>query len=549
MQLIYLNKRTKIEKYKGKEVLNLCIYGSFEKYFDVNLTEYFKIIDPKKSLKFKDKYLEKIDAIAFELVGNISNDKLAQVLSYRTFSKLAVSDNLVDKFWIIEQLRLFKNSDIIIFIDDFDIYNLYSFGRLKYTFSEILPYKLIYYFIIFLYNKIRVSKYIAKSNIDINFNLYVGNNFEIKKNHDSIYEDYFFSKYWKNQPNSFLLLNIGEWNSKVEIEKEILFKESFLSFNDIFRLLFISLKHFYNPIQILEESIEDCLVNRNLRTDVKSGSFIDAYQNYFIYSKLLKFLINKKGKLIIPHEGRSYERIICTIFENTLINVIGYAHFPVSERILNYYYGKLENIIYNKFTFYTLSETNYNHFKNLYKWPNTKFKIGAHLKAKPLKTISLSIRKYDILILLGNELIQNIKLLTFVKNSLKNENYKILVRIHPSSRGLDYLEHLFLKYNFFRINQNSLLEDVELSKIIVYGDTGAAIDCLNYNVPLCYINDDNCLLSDRLNDSIDGHYRFYDTNVFSLALPSLLKNNLNISFESFIPKYISPINPKLFFFD
>jgi len=119
MQLIYLNKRTKIDKYKGKEVLNLCIYGSFEKYFDVNLTEYFKIIDPKKSLKFKDKYLEKIDTIAFELVGNISNDKLAQVLSYRTFSKLAVSDNLVDKFWIIEQLRFFKNSDIIIFIVNF----------------------------------------------------------------------------------------------------------------------------------------------------------------------------------------------------------------------------------------------------------------------------------------------------------------------------------------------------------------------------------------------------------------------------------------------
>ncbi len=549
MQLIYLNKRTNIDKYKGKEVLNLCIYGSFEKYFDVTAAEYFNIIEPKKSLKFKYNYLEKIDAIGFELVDNISNNKLAQVLSYRTFSKLAVSDNLVDKFWIIEQLRLFKNSDIIIFIDDVDIYNLCTFGRYKYRFSEILPYKIFYYFFIFIYNKIRASKYIVKPNIDNNFKLYVGNIFEVKKNHDSIYEDYFFSKYWKNQPNSFLLLNIGEWNSKIEIENEIVFKESFLSFNDIFKLLLVSLKHFYNPIQILEDSIEDCLVNRNLRIDVKSGSFIDAYQNYFIYSKLHKFLINKKGKLIIPHEGRTYERIICTIFENTLINVIGYAHFPVSERILNYYYGKFENIIYNKFTFYTLSETNYNHFKNLYKWPNTKFKIGAHLKAKPLKNNSHSVRKYDILILLGNELIQNIKLLTFVKNSLKNENYKILVRVHPSSRGLVYLEQLFLKYNFIRINQNSLSEDVELSKIIVYGDTGAAIDCLNYNIPLCYINDDNCLLSDRLNDSIDGHYRFYDTNLFRLALPSLLKNNLNISFESIIPKYISPINPKLFIFD
>ena len=181
MQLIYLNKRTNIDKYKGKEVLNLCIYGSFEKYFDVTAAEYFNIIEPKKSLKFKYNYLEKIDAIGFELVDNISNNKLAQVLSYRTFSKLAVSDNLVDKFWIIEQLRLFKNSDIIIFIDDVDIYNLCTFGRYKYRFSEILPYKIFYYFFIFIYNKIRASKYIVKPNIDNNFKLYVGNIFEVKK--------------------------------------------------------------------------------------------------------------------------------------------------------------------------------------------------------------------------------------------------------------------------------------------------------------------------------------------------------------------------------
>lgn len=549
MQLIYLSKRTKIDKYKGKEVLNLCIYGSFEKYFDVNISEYFRVIEPKKSSKFKEKYLKQLDLIAFESVSNISNNKLAQVLSYRTFSKLAVSDNLVDKFWAIEQLKLFKSSDIIIFIDDFDIYNLYSSGRFKYRLSEILPYKQIFYFCKFIFNKIKASKYISKPNINDNFKLFVGNTFEVKKNYDSIYEEYFFSKHWKNQPNSFLLLNVGQWNPNVEIEKELLFKESFLTLNDIFKLLFDSLKHFYNPIQILENSIEDCLINRNLYIDVKSGSFIDTYQNYFIYTRLLKYLRDKKGKLIIPHEGRSYERIICSVFDNTPINVIGYAHFPVSERILNYYYGKFENLIYNNFYFYTLSENNYNHFKNIYKWPIYKFCIGAHLKAKPFKKINSNNKSFDILILLGNELNQNIKLLTFVKNSLRNENYKVLVRLHPSSRGLDYLEKLFLKFKFLRIEQNTLIEDVELSRLIVYGDTGAAIDCLNFNIPLCFINDDNCLLSDRINETIDGHFRFYDVNEFRLALPSLLKDNLHISFDTIIQKYISPINPKTFSFD
>ncbi len=549
MQLIYLNKRTNIVKYKGKDVLNLCIYGSFEKYFDVNLSEYFNIIEPKKSLKFKEKYLKKIDTIAFELISNKSNNKLAQVLSYRTFSKLAVSDNLVDKFWVIEQISSFTNPELIIFVDDFDIYNLYSSGRIKFRFSEFVPYKLFYYFIIFLYNKIRASQYSCKPNIINNFKLFVGNNFEVKKNTDSIYNEYFFSKYWKNHSNAFLLLNIGEWNPKIEIEKELLFKESFLPFKDIFKLLFASLKHFYNPIQIVEYSIEDRLVNRNLCSDVKSGSFIDAYQNFYIYSNLLKILINKKGKLIIPHEGRSYEKIICSVFENTPICVTGYAHFPVSERILNYYYGKFESVIYNKFTFYTLSLNNFNQFKDLYKWPIYKFSIGAHLKFKPFKTLNGNNKSFDILILLGNELNQNIKLLTFVKNSLKNENYKVLVRLHPSSRGLDYLEQLFLKFNFFRIQQNTLSEDVELSKIIVYGDTGAAIDCLNFNVPLCYVNDDNCLLSDRIFEAIDGHYRFYDFNEFNSNLPSLLKNNITISYESIIQKYISSLNPNSFSFE
>jgi hypothetical protein len=551
MQLIYLNKRTNIGKYKNKDVLNLCIYGSFEKFFDVNLSEYFNLIKHKESLKFKDKYLEKIDEIAFELVRNISNsnNKIAQVLSYRTFSKLAVSDNLVDKFWVIEQIRSFRNTELIVFVDDFDIYNLYSSKRVKIKLSAILPYKQIYYFVIFLFNKLRASRYSYTPNIKNNFKLFIGNKFEVNKNSGSIYNEYFFSKYWKNHSNSFLLLNVGEWNPKVKIGVEILFKESFLSFKDLFNLLFVSLKHFFNPIQIEEDSFEDRLINSNLSSDVKSGSFIDSYINFYIYSNLLNFLINKNGKLIIPHEGRSYERIICSVFENTPISVIGYAHFPVSERILNYFYGKFESVIYNKFSFYTLSENNFIQFNDLYKWPTHKFSIGSHLKAKPFKTIKGHDKSFDILILLGNELNQNIKLLTFVKYSLGNENFKVLVRLHPSSLGLDYLEQLFLKFNFFRKHQNTLLEDVELSKIIVYGDTGAAIDCLNFNVPLCYINDDNCLLSDRINESIDGHYRFYDINVFRLALPSLLKNNLNISYESIIQKYISPINPKSFSFD
>ncbi len=551
MQLIYINRKTNIAKYKNKDVLNLCIYGSFEKYFDVNLSEYFNIIKPHKSLEFKSQYLEKIDKIACELVSNISdsNNKLAQVLSYRTLSKLAVSDNLVDKFWVNEQIKSFKSSELLVFVDDIDIYNLYTSGRVKRRLSSIVPYKQIYYFLIFLINKLKASRHKSLINVKNNFKLFVGNKFEVNKNGAYIYDEYFFSKYWNNYSNPILLLNVGEWNPKIEIGKEVLFKESFLSINDLFNLLFVSLKHFFIPIQIVENSIEDCLINRNLCSDVKCGSFIDSYQNFFVYKNVLKFLTSMNGELVIPHEGRSYEKIICSVFKDSPIRVIGYAHFPVSDRILNYFYGNFESLIYSKFSFYTLSENNFNQFKDLYKWPISKFRIGAHLKSKPVKSVIGNCKSFEILILLGNELIQNIKLLTFVKHSLGNEQFKVLVRLHPSARGLKYLKQLFLKFNFFRIDENSLSEDVELSKIIVYGDTGAAIDCLNFNVPLCYIYDDNCLLSDRIFEEIDGHYRFHDINEFRLMLPSLLKCDMNVSFEAIKRKYISSLNPQLFSFE
>jgi hypothetical protein len=551
MKLVYINRRTNIAKYKNKEVLNLCIYGSFENYFDVNLSEYFNLVKPLKSLEFKNKYLKKIDKIGSELVNNVSGsiNKLAQVLSYRTLSKLAVSDNLVDKFWVIEQINSIESSEIIVFVDDIDIYNIYTSGRVKFRISSIVPYKQIYYFILFLVNKLKASRHKYLNSINNNFKLFVGNKFEVNKNGAYIYDEYFFSKYWKNYSNPYLLLNVGEWKPGIVIPQEVLFKESFLSFSDLFNLLFISLKHFIKPLQIVENSIEDCLINRNLVSDVKCGSFIDSYQNFFIYSNVLKFLASKNGEVVIPHEGRSYERIICSVFKNSSISVIGYAHFPVSERILNYYYGNFESFIYNKFSFYTLSENNFNQFKDLYKWPISKFKIGAHLKSKPFKPVIVNSKSFDVLILLGNELNQNIKLLSFVKNSLWDEEFKILVRLHPSSRGLNHLKQLFLKFNFIRIEHNSLSEDVELSKIIVYGDTGAAIDCLNFNVPLCYIYDDNCLLSDRIYEEIDGHFRFRDINEFRLMLPALLESNTNVSFETIKHKYISPINPELFSFE
>lgn len=551
MELVFLHKKLDISKYKNRDILNLCIHATFQKHFSINPELYFNLIEPSKSQNFKEKYLRKIDEIGFSHLNLASNSKIAsQILSYRTFSKLSVSDNLVDKFWVLEQLELFETSNIIIFIDDYDIYNLFrKSSKIKINPLDYIPYKQFFYFLIFLFKKIKGFNQ-NKSVIFYNdYKLFVGNKFESNRNSDSIYNEYFFSKYWKNQENSYLLLNRGDFNSKLKISCDILFKESFLTFKNLFNLLFISIKHFYYPIQISVKSIDDILINKNLIIDVKSGSFIDAFQNFYIYNNILNSIKNKKGTLVIPHEGRLYERIICKLFSETEIKVIGYAHFPVSQRILNYHYGKFENLIYKNFTFYTLSINNFNQFELTYKWPINKIKIGPHLKFKNIKHQGFSNKENDILVLLGNELVQNIKLLKFIEFCIKDSNLKVAVRLHPSTRGIKNLKKLFPRFIVPSNTNTSLIEDLASSKIIVYGDTGAAIDCLNFNNPLCYINDDNCLISDRINDSIKGHFRFYKTTEFIDALPGLFSGSLNISYDMIKNNYISSLNPETFNFE
>jgi hypothetical protein len=162
----------------------------------------------------------------------------------------------------------------------------------------------------------------------------------------------------------------------------------------------------------------------------------------------------------------------------------------------------------------------------------------------------MSKKEFDILILLGNEINQNIKLLKFIEYSIRNLDLKVLVRMHPSSRAIKILHNFFKKFSFIKNSTNSVLSnDVELAKIIVYGDTGASIDCLNFHVPLCYINDDNCLLSDRINELITGHFRFYEFNDFKLALPKLLVANNHFSFDTIKNNYISPLLPNSFSFE
>jgi hypothetical protein len=151
--------------------------------------------------------------------------------------------------------------------------------------------------------------------------------------------------------------------------------------------------------------------------------------------------------------------------------------------------------------------------------------------------------------LLGNELIPNLKLLKFLKLGIGTNNFKVLVRLHPSTMGIKIIMALVTKFGFVKSTNKNLQDDAMSSKIIAYGDTGASIDCLNFNLPLCYLMDDNCLISDRIQDDVFGHFRFFSVEDIQLQLSSLLMNDLSISYQSILGKYISDIKPDTFIFE
>lgn len=536
MKLLLLEKNSFLNS--NKKYVNLSTKGIYESYF---FQKKIKLLKPVKSNKILSIYNDRINDHLENLFRSFKKEKIFELISYMTFSKLVVSDDLVNKFWVIYNIDFFKAQDVILLIDDKTIFN--HFNGKKNNFS-IFPLKIFYRFSLF-FIKLFFSFFKKKFSIKNNFNLFVGNVFLKEKFIQKKYNEYFFSKYWTNHRNAkLILINNSLFKNFFFKSEDIFFKVGLLSIKDLLNTLFKSIVHFFKPFRINEKDVFDSFINYNLIKDSKSSSFFDAYINVYIFKNLAKSLSNKKGKIIIPHEGRVYEKIIYYIFKDVEnINVIGYSHFPLSKKIQNLNFSPLHKLIYNDYNIYTLGKINSNILIENFNWPKKFIKLGAHLKKSiPPKIKNIS-SKSGYLVLLGMEYIPNLRLLNFIKLNLST-NKKIFVRSHPSAVKKKQLIYLCQSFGFEFSKNTNIYNDLSKANVIFYGDTGAIIECLIDGVCLNYISDDVFLDSDRLNTPKIIHNRLdslkiYDDKFFNKSI----KN-----FENLKSKYISKINPSEFEF-
>lgn len=568
-KIVFYHRQIDFRQFSGATFVDLCTrhvidHKVISEAFAINISTY-------SGRSFRHLYLDRLGKYSVQSLDDAGGElDQSRVLSYETFSRLVVSDNLLEKFWQLEViLELIKSKDASstnILIDDLNFYNFLQEQRLcsvqaipnfkirvQLLFTNLfflVPVKLFFGLFKSLIHFVGTFR-LAKPKIKDEFKIFVGNVFEQKRVHQNGYLEYFFGNYWQNESRSMLILG-GNGNYHGS-NNRIFVKESLFGLFDVCKCFWFSLKAFYFPLKVLERDPFDALVNYNLKLNSSSSSYFLAFSNYFVYKNLRKLVGEKNGTLVIPHEGRVYERLIQLVFRNnTNVKLTGYAHFALSEKILNMAFGPLEQFLCANFLSFTFGQSNLDFLRTRFGWPIDKVHLGPHLKASR-NGAAVEVYSGDtvsLLLLLGMELIPNERLLQVLSSSLENisKPVKVVVRGHPSIKYLDRITELCHKLKFHYSMAGSLSDQVNKCNVVLYGDTGAPIDCLHFNRPLVYIKDDLCLDSDRLTDLGDKHFRAFSSEDLSAILISLVKGGGNIDYSPYLGRFISDIDPATFEF-
>jgi len=500
VKILYKPKTSRINKIDGK-LIDLSIH---EVYLSETAPYIYRPEVDKKLIK--GIYLNKIHE---SLQGLFENGRdIKELISYQTFSKLSVADFLIDRFWVIYEYNKLIQSNgqaAYVIIDDKLCYNVLR-NQNEYN---IFPIKPFYYFFSLLKKKLnfRIKNIprIHKSTF-----LFIGHQYESTIEIGN-YSDYFFKNSWQNSAEETQLLLRKKKTFHKSTSNRISLAEDRLPIIDIIRTFVISIKNFYFPVKVLQKDIYDFLLNKNLKSDSSNGSFFENLIWASIMSKgFSQIEWDKIKQVVFPFEGRAYEKQVIHYLHsiNFKGSVIGYAHFPLSEKILNYYTGPFENTFCDKLKIITIGRNN-REIISRSGWCENRFQNEFYVKRIniPKVYVSSNSKAKVGLILLGNGKVQSKKMLSIIIQSGMTKQYKFNVRAHPALELKNVIDFNKTK-NVDVCKEESLSQAIINADFIFYGDTGAAIDALPFNKPMYYIMDDNIFCSDRIVDNQELHRRF-----------------------------------------
>ena len=333
------------------------------------------------------------------------------------------------------------------------------------------------------------------------------------KHSQSRYNDYFFGQSWQSasEPSTLIADALGATKQNTAalaayFEKQtetLVILQAFLRVSDLLFALAIALKLWLFPFCLTNTASHSAerFVSLSLQNDARDSGVYANICQYLAIRNLLGHTSRKQTiKLVFPHEGRALERmteLAAASFDNVILR--GYMHYPLSDKHLAMIYTDVDKaVLKNQFMTRTIGQENRSFLCSRNRWPEAMVSICGALKQgatlTALATNDPSLKKETVLVLLSMDNDANKRLLSIVLPALKisEQQFHWQIRLHPSLRAR------FSHLNKYLDNSATLAEAFLHAKMIVYGETGAAVEALAAAVPLIYIPDCPFLLSDRL---------------------------------------------------
>ena len=311
--------------------------------------------------------------------------------------------------------------------------------------------------------------------------------------------------------------NVILLSKRINIRKEVLIV--------LFFLKELSLYIFSNKYSFIKRflNIKDLL------------SIISNLRLFYQLDKLLKFYRPKV--VIFTYEGHAWERLLVFLCKNYKIKIHSIAYqFSVIKKNQIGFFNKLKQE-YNPDYIATTGEIPHKIIKKKINFSKL-LKLGSSKFEKSKKSYN---KKIDLLVSLDSNKNTLFKVLEFCINfALINPKYKIILRPHPilinDLNLLNTIHQMIEKTQNIRLSKNSLSNDLQKSRHLLYTESVICITGLNFNVtPLFYkykniknVFDDNfpkkniiknysdlhIKLKDKKNKKISNYFKFYRDNYF-----------------------------------
>ncbi|MFC1631073.1 hypothetical protein ACFL2I_00800 [Candidatus Omnitrophota bacterium] len=338
---------------------------------------------------------------------------------------------------------------------------------------------------------------------------------------DGFYRDTYFGElidfYHQQQLPFIILASLSGSNFKIlaKIRKlkgrlNIFVEEYWLSWLQVFQVLFLSLRSFFRPERIkgntiIHEIDVKQLIDHAARADVISTAIFSHLQSYFSMRSLAAQV--KLSKLTYPMENRPWERMIIQALRPLQpdCRIVGYQHASIGPKHMNFAFIEQEaGITPIPDQVITVGQQTREVLINSSKLRAEQVDLGCALRQSQRERMTKARPEVisNILIVLATNIEEYFETLLFLEQAFcKSDNFKLKIRAHPTVSISPVLKYISNRGFKFQLENNSSIKQVlAWSDLVIYVSSTVSLEALNLGIPVIYLDLDPFLNRDPLHN-------------------------------------------------